>query len=151
MRVVDSAEPEPDARAGTAFLHSTSLFCDDIRLEATGKLNLVGCYPGNVIIASPHQPIDRLFIYTRLVWGHDFDPTGLRLRVDMPGQEPSFMEVQSITPATPESPGVAACVMNLRFPPLRVGDRLQVHIDAGAHTAITGELFVVPPPTTTRH
>ena len=32
-------------------LLASSMFCDDVRLEATGKLSMIGCYPGNVILA----------------------------------------------------------------------------------------------------
>ncbi len=148
---------EPDAQAGTEAVSvlSVSVFCDDIRMEATGKLTLIGCYPGNVIMAVPGQPIDRLCIYTRMTWGNDFDPAGLRLRVDLPAQEPNFMQVQSTAPATDESQGLATCVMNLRFPPLRIGDRLRVSVDAGGQLITSGDLVVVPAPApagaSTRH
>jgi hypothetical protein len=147
----------PDAQASPEPVPvlSVSVFCDDIRMEATGKLTLVGCYPGSVIIATPGQPIDRLCIYTRMMWGNEFDPAGLRLRVDLPAQEPNFMQVQSTSPATQETPGLATCVMNLRFAPLRVGDRLRVSVDAGGRLITSGDLTVVPAPVpagaSTRH
>ncbi len=148
-----SADLEPQATADSLPVLTVSVFCDDVRMEATGKLTLVGCYPGNVLIATPGNPIDRLCIYTKMTWGQDFDPAGMRLRVDLPAQEPNFMSVQTTSPATEHEPGVATCVMNLRFPPLRIGDRLRVSLDAGGRLINSGDLLVVQPPAVpaTRH
>jgi hypothetical protein len=149
---VDNSESEARAQPEVEQVVTTSLFCDDIRMEATGKLTLIGCYPGNVILANPAQPIDRLCIYTKVIWGKDFDASALRLRVDLPAQEPNFMDVQTSSPATDETPGLATCVMNLRFPPLRVGDRLRVGVTAGSRLFYSGELLVIQAaPPATRH
>ena len=62
------------------------------------------------------------------------------------------MDVQTSSLATDETPGLATCVMNLRFPPLRVGDRLRVGVSAGSRLFYSGELLVIQAaPPATRH
>jgi hypothetical protein len=154
IRIVPAEEPDPSAAAEVLPILATSLFCDDVRVETTGKLILIGCYPGNMIVLNPAQPVDRLWVFTKITWPKDFDVTGMRLRIDMPAQEPGFVTVQNNpAPAPDMSPG-ATCVWQLRFLPLRPGDLIRVGVELGGRVVPSGELLTVapaPPAPITRH
>jgi hypothetical protein len=141
IRIVPADAPETSAAAEPLPLHAVSLFCDDVRAEATGKLMLIGCYPGNVINLHASQPIDRLAVVTKIIWARDIDPAGMRLRFDMPAQEPNFMPVQ-VNPAAAdhEMEPTAVCVWHLRFMPLRPGDIVRVGLDYRGRLIHAGEL-----------
>ena len=132
-------------------LLAVSTFCDDVRLEATGKFSMIGCYPGNIIRTSPAQPVDRLWVFTRLMWGRDFDPAGLRMRVDLPAQEPGYMAVQLNPHPVDLLAPYAICVWQLRFHPLRIGDLLRISVEQGSARLPCGELLAVPTEQPTRH
>jgi hypothetical protein len=154
IRIVPADEPEISAAAEALPLLATSMFCDDVRVESTGKLILVGCYPGNVIMLNQAQPVDRLWVFTKIIWPPDLDVTGMRLRIDMPAQEPGFITVQNAPAPSPDvSPG-ATCVWQLRFLPLRPGDVIRVGVEVGARIVHSGELIAMAPPVAppiTRH
>jgi hypothetical protein len=124
-------------------LMATSLFCDEIRMEASSKLLLIGCYPGNVIVLNPGQPIDRVSVLTKIVWSQGFDPGGLRLRVDLPAQDSHFMQVQPLATPNHKMLGSAVCIWALRLLPLRAGDLLRVGLEHGDVHLPCGELLVM--------
>ena len=130
---------------------ATSLFCDDVRLEASGKLTLVGCYPGNVIVSEASHPVDRLWVVTRLTWGKDFDPAGLRLRVDFPAQDAGFMNVQANPVERDGMAGNAVCAWQIRFHPLRPGDVLRVSAERRGSLLSCGEILAIPAGQATKH
>ena len=132
-------------------LLASSMFCDDVRLEATGKLSMIGCYPGNVILAAPEQPVSHLWVLTKLMWHNGFDPVGLRMRVDLPAQAPGYMAVR-VDPSVNEAlANSALCVWQLRFLPLRVGDILRISVEQGTARLHCGELLAIAPTQLTRH
>ncbi|MGI4796778.1 MAG: hypothetical protein ACRYG8_22540 [Janthinobacterium lividum] len=132
-------------------LLATSMFCDDVRLEATGKLSMIGCYPGNVILASPEQPVSHLWVLTKLLWHRGFDPAGLRVRVDLPAQAPGYMAVKVDPHVNDALANTALCVWQLRFHPLRIGDVLRISVEQGAAQLHCGELLAIAPTQPTRH
>jgi hypothetical protein len=153
-RIVPANAPGPSADAEPLPLHAVSLFCDDVRAEATGKLMLIGCYPGNVITLHASQPVDRLAVVTKIIWARDVDPAGMRLRFDMPAQEPNFMPVQINPAAAQETEPTAVCVWHLRFLPLRPGDIVRVGLDYRGRLLHAGELRALAAaiaPAPTRH
>ena len=132
-------------------LLATSMFCDDVRLEATGKFSMIGCYPGNVILASPEQPVGQLWVFTKLRWHNGFDPAGLRMRIDLPAREPGYMAVQTSPDLEDTLSKGALCIWNLRFHPLRAGDLLRISVEQGAASLACGELLAIAPTQPTRH
>jgi hypothetical protein len=154
IRIVPADSPEPAAAAEPLPLFATSLFCDDVRVEAGGKLMLIGCYPGNLIPLHPAQPVDRIAVVTKIIWAQDVDPSGMRLRFDMPAQEPNFMPVQIHPAAAHESAPAAVCVWHLRFLPLRPGDIVRVCLEYRGTVIQSGELRAIAAPAAvapTRH
>jgi hypothetical protein len=154
IRIIPAADDEHATAPEPLPILATSLFCDDVRMEATGKLMLIGCYPGNIIVVNPAQPLDRLWVFTKILWPRDFDPAGLRMRIDLPAQQPGYMPVQTMAPAHADMMPSATCVWQLRILPLRVGDVLRVGVELGGRVAHSGELLAVAqpsPPPATRH
>jgi len=147
IRIVAPDEPDASPAAQPLPILATSMFCDDVRVEATGKLILVGCYPGNIMVVNPTQPVDRIWIFTKILWPRDFDVTGMRLRIDMPAQEPAFVTVQNSPPPSPEVSPAATCVWQLRFLPLRAGDLIRIGVELAGRIVPCGELLAVLPAT----
>ena len=147
-----SDQPISDTRPSQVMpILATSVFCDDVRLEATGKVTLVGCYPGNVVVSEAAHPVDRLWVFTKLTWGNDFDPAGLRMRADFPAQETGLMNVQPNPVERDGMAGNAICVWQLRFYPLRPGDVLRVAVERGGSVLPCGEILAIPAAQVTRH
>jgi hypothetical protein len=142
-RIVPADEADATPAAQPLPILATSMFCDDVRIEANGKLILIGCYPGNMMVLNTAQPVDHIWVFTKIIWPREFDPTGMRLRIDMPAQEPGFVDVQQSPQASAEiSPG-STCVWQLRFLPLRPGDVIRIGVELGGHILPCGELFAV--------
>jgi len=147
IRIVQADEPATSPAAEALPIQATSMFCDDVRMETCGKIMLIGCYPGNILVLNPAQPIDRLWILTKIFWPRDFDVTGMRLRIDLPAQEPGFVNVQNAPPPTDAITPSATCVWQLRFLPLRPGDLIRVSVDLGGRMLQCGELLAILPAT----
>ncbi len=112
---------------------------------------MIGCYPGNIILTDPGQQITQLWLFTRLRWNHDFDATGLRVRLDLPAQGIGYMNVKPNPPTSGALARDAVCVWQLRLLPLRVGDLLRVSIEQGSAILPCGELLAVEAAKPTRH
>ncbi len=132
-------------------LLASTIFCDDLRLEASGKFCMIGCYPGNLIVANPLLPVTQRWVLTRLIWRDDFDASGLRMRVDLPAQGPSYMDVKPNPRVNEALARDATCVWQLRLQPLRIGDLLRVSMEKGSARLPCGELLVVQATPPTRH
>jgi hypothetical protein len=152
-------EPEP-AAASVSRVHATSLFCDDIRLEAGGKVTIIGHYPGETCWLAPNAIVDRCAVYTSLIWNTREFPGRAHLRIDLPDREPSCFALQPSQ--TCEREGVPAylqqSILHLRFSALRPGDILRAFIRAGDLDIPAGRLLIrrwQPPsqavPDLTRH
>ena len=132
-------------------LLASSTFCDDVRLEASGKFSMIGCYPGNIIAMNPAQPVSQLWVFTRLMWGNGFNADGFRLRVDLPAQDPGYFVPQGQS----EANGLLVCnalyVWQLKFHPLRIGDVLRISVEQGPSRLACGELMAVAATQHTRH
>jgi hypothetical protein len=89
-----------------------SIFCDDIRNEAGGKLSFIGCYNG-VIFISDRFPVvlPRLCVHTH-IFSPAMQPFGaIKVRCYLPGDDkPSFEEPIE----TPEQHDQAGLVANLK-------------------------------------
>ena len=151
MNVTAEELPEQASPPHALPLLATSVFCDDVRLEANGKVMLIGCYPGNVIISEAAQRVERLWVFTKLMWRTPFDPEGLRLRADFPAQAAVFMSVQVNPMQRDGMAGNAICIWHIRFHPLRPGDLVRVSVEQGRSTLTSGELLAVASTQPTRH
>ncbi len=147
-------EPQTGTASDRLPIMATTHFCDDLRIEATGKLLLVGCYPGSLILLNSAAPIDRLWVVTKILWPRGFDVTDMRMRIDVPAQEPGFVPVAPVSSDTASAMLTATCAWQLRFPPLRPGDVIRVRVECGGGTVNCGELAAAAapsPPRSTRH
>ncbi len=134
----DSREVRPEVKC-------VSLFFDDVRTEAGGKMTMIGHYPQDTCLLADHTRLDRLSVYTRLSWGWKIRPKRLFLQLKLPGRE---VEQQPIPFAQPEQPPfsdvdkfVAQSVVHLRFSPMRPGDMIQVWVRFDDFKLPTGHLI----------
>ena len=129
-----------------------ALFFDDARLEVTGKAILIGQYTSEIGI---HDPLllDRLCVFLDIRWPRDYQPSNLTVRVDIPSQ-PLPVETELMVPAPldysnkPQSPfsgAVMQGVVQLRFPPLRYNDNIDVWVTVDGHRFAAGRVTIVPP------
>jgi hypothetical protein len=134
-------------------IRATALFFDDVRVEATGKPILIGQYIGDMYILDNVPPADRLAIVLDVRMPRDYLPTSCAARIVMPGQpEPIVQplvrpEAPDYTekPLSPFSGSITQCILQIRFPPLRVGDRIDVWFVADGHDFPAGRLNVMSP------
>jgi hypothetical protein len=164
-RLRDTSPEERDAiEADARAVQATALFCDDIRLEAGGKVMLIGHYPRETCFLQPSATIDRCAVYTSAVWSGRAPPAGIQIRIDLPDRAPGFFPVQltqitEMAGASGEAVGhLLQCIVHLRFSPLRPGDVIQAFIRAGGTDFPTGRLLIrrfqppaPPAPNVTRH
>lgn len=119
----------------TSPIIATALFFDDIRLEVGNKLSMLGNYAG--VLSIPTAPsagisVDRLAIFLYVRWDPDYHhPTNIAARILVPGQPPIQQTFPSpgVNPdpqTTPFKATIMQAVISLRFPPLRVGDAIEV-------------------------
>lgn len=89
-----------------------SIFCDDIRNEAGGKLSFIGCYNG-VIFISGRFPLvlPRLCVHTHIVSPAARPFNSLTVRCYLPGDEQPVAEEPIETPKLGDQ---AALVANLK-------------------------------------
>jgi hypothetical protein len=102
----------PDGRKQRFFImnrYGYSIFCDDIRNEAGGKLSFIGCYNG-VIFISGRFPLvlPKLCVHT-----HIFSPASqpfnsIMVRCYLPGDERPFSEEPIETPKRSEQTELVA-------------------------------------------
>jgi hypothetical protein len=124
------------------------LFCDDVRLEATGKLTLVGHYVSQSCQLSARATLDRCAIYLHATWPWRIEPKEVALRVDVPRREPTVYPVR-IAERAKRPPGEAPpevfllqSYLHLRFPPLEDGDSLRVFLRVDGTERPAGHITV---------
>jgi hypothetical protein len=79
------------------------LFCDDIRIEITGKLMVWGMYTGDILIPSDGFVVPRLQLLFGVDGPLDSKPTALEIEVTLPGSEPRLERPAIATlPPAPE-------------------------------------------------
>ena len=125
-------------------------FFDDIRIEITGKMILIGQYVGDLVLIPGPMILDRLSVLFTARWPRETKPKQLGIRVEIPGQ-PHISQVLP-APAMPDftnkpiSPFAGVTVqgiIQLRFPPLRIGDIIDVWIQADDYDIPAGRLNVI--------
>jgi hypothetical protein len=67
---------------------ATLLACDDIRIEANGKLIIIGVYTGNIVLLAPEMPGTNLTFMFNLDVPIDEVPKNVAFEVVLPGEEP---------------------------------------------------------------
>lgn len=129
-------------------------FFDDIRLESTGKLILIGQYFTDLVLAPGVLPTDRLAILITVRWPKDFVPNSFAIRIEVTGQAPIVQEMpppppmaQTDAAPSPFAGVTAQTVIHCRFIPLRVGDCIDVWVQVDGENIPAGRLSVtgVPP------
>lgn len=134
---------------------AVALFFDDIRIEQSGKSILIGQYSGDLLISPMLPPVDRLYVLLIAKWSRNYFPKHIAIRIDVPGVPSSVQQIPQ--PSTlgaidkPSSP-FSACTMQisvqLRFPPLRVGDLIDVWLQVDGQDFPAGRLRVAEAPPT---
>jgi hypothetical protein len=128
-------------------------FFDDIRREDNGKLIAIGMYTGDMVLPPGAPPADRLAILITVKWPLTYTPSSLNVRVEVPGQPPitmadAFEAPRSAPLEAPPSSFAGATlqtVIQSRFPPLRIGDKIDVWLLVDEHEIPAGRLQVVAP------
>ena len=93
----------------------------------------------------------QLWVLARLTWQGDFDPGGLRLRLDLPAQKTGYIDVKPNPVVSEALARDAFCVWQLRLLPLRVGNVLRISVEKGSANLPCGELLVMEAAQATRH
>lgn len=126
-----------------------ALFFDDIRIEAGGKAIFIGQYIGAMGLPDGFLFADRISVLVHAKWPSNFQPTDMRLRVDIPGQ-PSQTQPIDISRNLQESVGssvqsnhIVQAIINMRFPPLRIGDAIDVWLVVDDHVLPAGRLNII--------
>jgi hypothetical protein len=86
-----------------------SIFCDDIRNEAGGKLSFVGCYNG-VIFISDQFPLvlPKLCVHTHILSPASQPFSSIVVRCYLPGDEKPFYEEPIETPKPASRPSLSS-------------------------------------------
>jgi hypothetical protein len=109
-------------------------FFDDIRVEITGKLILIGQYQ-NQLVLHPENPVplDRLSVLITMRWPRGYHPKKVSLKAFLSGQPPIVQDLPPIQeaefgdkPISPFSGVTAQMLLNCWFLPLRGGDFFDV-------------------------
>ena len=79
-------------------MNASVIVCDDIRIEITGKLVLVGVYPGNLSIPQDNMQIPQLQFFFSADFPLDDVPKRLSFEVTLPGQETQKSEMDLAAP-----------------------------------------------------
>jgi hypothetical protein len=140
----------PDFARHHSPIRAMSMFCDDIRLEDSSKLTMIGHYPQELCFMPSSRPVDRVAVYTRATWRSSFRPTTLAIRLDVPGYESRLHPISRAQGEQP-SPGedgysMVHSVVHLHFIPLRPGDTISAWLRVDDIDLPTGTLTMRPAP-----
>jgi hypothetical protein len=126
-----------------------ALFFDDVRFEVTGKVILIGQYVGDLILPDGAAPVDRLAVLVHVRGPRDYMPVRLGVRIEVPGTPPVVRQFPSPaasdfsdTPLSPFSASTMQAVIQLRFPPLRAGDLVDVWVQSDGNEFPAGRLRI---------
>jgi len=128
-----------------------ALFFDDIRFESNNKLILIGQYASDMIVSPGSLPVDRLSILLHVRWPLDFTPKTVIVRVSVPGQPPMVQPLPTSDPIIITRPKsefssvIMQGIVQLRFPPLRAGDTIDVWVQLDGHDIPAGRLHISAP------
>ncbi len=128
-------------------------FFDDIRVEMTGKTILIGQYVGDMILASEAPPVDRLAVLLSAKWPRDYVPQTVGVKIDVTAQ-PSLIQPFAVPepsdlsdkPPTPFAGITMQAMIQLRFPPVRAGDIVDVWLQVDGQDIPAGRLKIVDQP-----
>jgi len=131
-------------------VQAVALFFDELRFEVHNKFSLMGQYVGAMYLLDPMRaPVDRLGIIVYAKWPLELRPHTLCLRIELPRQEPLDFDLtaqqqfpESSEPPSPFRSRLFQTGMNLRFPPLQVGDALDVWLTVNDQVIPAGRLSI---------
>lgn len=124
-----------------------AMFFDDIRLEVGNKFSLIGQYSGVMNIHEGSMPVDRLAVLLHMRWHPDLSLNKGEIRISVTGQ-PLYRQdipippLNNPIPRTEFSANIAQIAVHMRFPPLRVGDSIDVWADLDGVEYVAGRLRV---------
>lgn len=133
--------------------HVVALFFDEIRQEVLDKTSLMGQYGPNLHIMNPGViTVDRLAIFVHAKWPLNTKIENCYIKVIVPRvpdmevpieYSPNNLIVEDPSPFAGIAMGFG---LNLRFPPLEVGDRIDVWLHVGDQRLPAGRLNILGPP-----
>lgn len=125
-------------------------FFDDVRVEANGKLILIGQYSGDLMFPLGMPSPDQIAILVTSKWPRSYTPSALGIKINIPGQPPvippslQIPEHQPLDdPPSPFAGMLMQAMVQCRLPPLRGGDFIDVWILADGHELPAGRLRIV--------
>jgi hypothetical protein len=114
--------------------------CDDIRLEANGKLILIGVYTGNIVIPADDYVTPQISFFFHIDIPRDTHPTKVMCEIGLPGGSPPQRgEIAIAQPAFKEghTRWVMRHVLGFRNAPLIPGKiEARVYIDDEVYPAV---------------
>ncbi len=129
-----------------------AFFFDDIRLEIGNKLSLIGQYTLEMSFAEIALPVDRISVLLHVRWPRSHDIGKCLARVDIPGQPKADYQELPFQAAfdldsdkSAFSVNIMQAILNLRFPPLRSGDAIDVWFMADDREYAAGRLRIKGP------
>lgn len=126
----------------------TAMFLDDIRMEVGSKLSLMGMYTSTMALPEGAL-VDRISIFLYLRWHPDhITPKHCVVRIQVTGQpetrqEFPIVEMELPPGRTPFTAQFLNTAVQMRFPPLRVGDSVDVWADIDGDEYPAGRLRIV--------
>lgn len=133
-------------------VQASVLFCDDIRVESTGKLFCVGVYTARLGLFE-NAPVDRLGVLVSIRWPRDYRPDALAIKLLLPGMREGEWQPLDMPSSYPELPPgqlpspfagmVINAVINVRFPAARIGDVVDLWLRADGRELPVGRLDIV--------
>jgi hypothetical protein len=124
-----------------------SMFFDDVKVDAYGKLILGGLYLGETCIVLGHHQFDRLWILTYARWYGGFKPRSLAVRVDVPTWQPLLFAIPNPRDARmirgeSESYALTEALVNIQLGAVHAGDciRTWLRVDGVDHPS--GKLMI---------
>ena len=133
------------------------IMCDDLRLEVSGKIIIVGMYPSNIVMPTAELVVPQLQFFFTVDFPRDAVPQRLSYEVELPGEQPQRSDVPVVLPVFQEghTRWMGRHALTVTSPTLRPGKiQASVITDKGVFPAVAGwvvttemQAALISPPT----